>query len=90
MLANLALDGLEQRLRESFPLRGGDSERGRATRLYLIRYVDDFVIAGHSEELLQTTVRPPDYGLHVAPRLAIPFTHPTPSSLRLQWPPDFV
>ncbi len=58
MLANLALDGLERRLRESFPLRGKGSERGRAAQVHLIRYADDFVITGHSEELLKVIVKP--------------------------------
>ena len=34
VLANLALDGLERRLRESFPLRGKGSERGRAAQVH--------------------------------------------------------
>ena len=58
VLANLALDGLERRLRESFPVRGKGSERGRAAQVHLIRYADDFVITGHSEELLKMTVKP--------------------------------
>src|SRR5271169_199419 len=58
VLANLALDGLERRLRESFPLRGKGSERGRAAQVHLVRYADDFVITGHSEELLKMTVKP--------------------------------
>jgi RNA-directed DNA polymerase len=58
VLANLALDGLERRLRESFPLRGKGSERGRAAQVHLIRYADDFVITGHSEELLKVIVKP--------------------------------
>jgi len=53
VLANLALDGLERRVRESFPLRGKGSDRGRAAQVHLIRYADDFVISGHSEELLR-------------------------------------
>jgi RNA-directed DNA polymerase len=58
VLANLALNGLERRLRESFPLRGKGSERGRAAQVHLIRYADDFVITGHSEELLKVIVKP--------------------------------
>jgi RNA-directed DNA polymerase len=58
VLANLALDGLERRLRESFPVRGKGSERGRAAQVHLIRYADDFVITGHSEELLKMAVKP--------------------------------
>jgi RNA-directed DNA polymerase len=55
-LANITLDGLERRLREVFPVRGKGSERGRAAQVHLIRYADDFIITGHSEELLRMTV----------------------------------
>lgn len=58
VLANVALDGLEHRLRECFPLRGKGSERGRAAQVHLIRYADDFVVTGNSEELLKTAVKP--------------------------------
>ena len=58
VLANLALDGLEHRLREAFPCLGKGSERGRAAQVHLIRYADDFIITGNSRELLETRVRP--------------------------------
>src|ERR1700722_9514297 len=58
VLANLALDGLERRLREVFPFRGKGSTRGRSAQVHLIRYADDFIITGHSRELLETTVKP--------------------------------
>jgi RNA-directed DNA polymerase len=58
VLANLALDGLELRLREAFPDRGKGSERGKAAQVHLIRYADDFIITGHSSELLETKVKP--------------------------------
>ncbi len=58
VLANLALDGLEARLREAFPRRGKGSERGRAAQVHLIRYADDFIITGNSEELLSSQVKP--------------------------------
>ena len=58
VLSNIALDGLERRLREVFPVRGKGSDRGRAAQVHLIRYADDFVITGHSEELLRMTVKP--------------------------------
>jgi len=57
-LANLALDGLEHRLRENFPRRGKGSDKGRAAQVHLIRYADDFIITGHSKELLETMVKP--------------------------------
>jgi RNA-directed DNA polymerase len=58
VLANLALDGLETRLREAFPLRGKGSGQGKAARVHLIRYADDFIITGCSKELLETKVKP--------------------------------
>ena len=57
VLANLALDGLDQRLREHFPWRGKGSERGKAARVNLIRYADDFIITGNSKELLCSKVK---------------------------------
>jgi len=58
VLANFALDGLERRLREMFPVRGRGSERGRAAQVHLIRYADDFIITGHSQEVLAAQVKP--------------------------------
>lgn len=58
VLASLALDGLERRLREGFPVRGKGLTRGRSAQVHLIRYADDFIITGHSRELLETTVKP--------------------------------
>ena len=57
MLANLALDGLERRLREAFPLEGKGQERGKAVRVHLIRYADDFIVTSRSRELLETEVK---------------------------------
>ncbi len=55
VLANLTLDGLDQRLRERFaatrPLR-------RRCKVHLVRYADDFVITGSSRELLEQEVLP--------------------------------
>jgi hypothetical protein len=58
VLANLALDGLERRLREKYPLRGPGSWQGILARVHLIRYADDFVITGKSKELLEDEVEP--------------------------------
>jgi RNA-directed DNA polymerase len=58
VLANIALDGLEARLREVFPLRGKGSWHGKAAQVHLIRYADDFIITGHNRELLETQVKP--------------------------------
>jgi RNA-directed DNA polymerase len=54
-LANLALDGLEKRLRDKF---GATSQARSKTQINLIRYADDFVITGISKELLENEVKP--------------------------------
>jgi len=57
-LANLTLDGLEQLLEESFPVRR-DSEGGYHNPLVnLVRYADDFIITGRSRDQLENEVRP--------------------------------
>lgn len=58
VLANLALDGLERRLREKYPQRGKGSWHGRAAGVHLIRYADDFIITGRTKELLEHEVKP--------------------------------
>ncbi|GAA5531298.1 hypothetical protein Hgul01_05123 [Herpetosiphon gulosus] len=55
VLANLTLDGLERELLAAFPKT---TTRGRAALINVIRYADDFIITGHSKELLETTVKP--------------------------------
>ena len=58
VFANFALDGLERRLREAFPVQGKGQKRGKAAQVHLIRYADDFIITSHSKELLETKVKP--------------------------------
>jgi RNA-directed DNA polymerase len=58
VLANLTLDGLERRLRSHFPRSGRGSTNGRAAQVHLIRYADDFVVTGHSKEILEQEVKP--------------------------------
>src|SRR5258708_12965947 len=55
VLANMALDGLEARLREKFPERANHSYKGKVS---LIRYADDFIITGETKELLESEVKP--------------------------------
>jgi RNA-directed DNA polymerase len=55
VLANLALDGLEARLREAFPRT---TEGGRRALIHLVRYADDFIITGRTKELLEEQVKP--------------------------------
>ena len=56
VLANLALDGLERRLRERFPKPNGGTTDPR--KVNMVRYADDFIITGTSKELLEDEVRP--------------------------------
>jgi RNA-directed DNA polymerase len=58
-LANYALDGLEQLLREKYPKkRAFKSLGGRYACVNFIRYADDFVITCRSKELLETEIKP--------------------------------
>ncbi len=58
VLANLALDGLEARLRQAFPKYRQEGGKRQATKVNLIRYADDFVITGRSREQLEREVLP--------------------------------
>jgi RNA-directed DNA polymerase len=53
VLANLALDGLQERLLYAFP-----KVKGRQMKVNLVRYADDFLITGRSREQLEQEVRP--------------------------------
>ncbi len=55
-LANMALDGLEAHLAARFGGKG--QKKTRETKVYVVRYADDFVISGTSRELLEEQVRP--------------------------------
>ncbi len=50
VLANLTLDGLERLLKSKYPANKG--------KVNLVRYADDFVITGESQELLEKEVKP--------------------------------
>src|SRR6266487_3033210 len=54
VLANLTLDGLEDKLRT---LRPGYHQHRRA-KINLVRFADDFIITGSSKELLEDEVKP--------------------------------
>jgi len=58
VLANIALDGLEKLLREKYPTNGPGMNKGRKAKVHLVRYADDFVITGSSQELLEKEVKP--------------------------------
>jgi RNA-directed DNA polymerase len=55
VLANLALDGLERKLRERYPKA---TTRSRKAKVNLVRFADDFVITGNSKELLEHEIKP--------------------------------
>jgi RNA-directed DNA polymerase len=58
-LANMTLDGLERLLKERFPIKWDRSEKKYDNpRVHLVRYADDFIITGNSQELLECEVRP--------------------------------
>lgn len=57
-LANMTLDGLEKLLAEHFPRVGWRNGRSWCPKVNLVRYADDFIITGHSKELLENEVRP--------------------------------
>jgi len=54
-LANLALNGLEARLRDAFPKAKTMAQKNR---VYFVRYADDFIITADSDRLLDEEVRP--------------------------------
>jgi RNA-directed DNA polymerase len=57
VLANLTLDGLQERLARAFP-RLPRSQGRSHSKVNLVRYADDFVITGRSREQLEQEVRP--------------------------------
>jgi RNA-directed DNA polymerase len=56
VLANLALDGLQARLRKQFPQ--SHQAFKPSPMVNLVRYADDFIITGRTEELLEEKVKP--------------------------------
>ena len=58
-LANMTLDGLERVLQQAFPRKDLGQKRGKYNpKVHLVRYADDFIITGISEEVLKNEVRP--------------------------------
>ena len=55
VLANLALDGLEQKLRGQYPKTSAGRHRAKVN---YVRWADDFIITGSSKELLAHEVKP--------------------------------
>jgi len=66
----MTLDGLEKRLQETFPKT---TTRGKTAKVNLVRFADDLIITGSSEELLKMKVKPlleqflRDRGLSLSP-----------------------
>ena len=58
VLANFALDGLQEKLLTAFPKRPVPRKLEPPSKVNLIRYADDFVITGSSKELLESQVVP--------------------------------
>jgi RNA-directed DNA polymerase len=73
VLANMALNGLETRLRERFPIKGKGSFHGKPAKVHIVRFADDFIITGASKELLEQDILPlverffAERGLHLSP-----------------------
>ena len=57
VLANMTLDGLETLLREKYPLKGPGSNKGKRSKVHMVRYADDFIITGSSQKLLEKEVK---------------------------------
>ena len=49
VLANMTLDGIEEMLKSAFHI---------SKKVHMVRYADDFIVTGESEELLENEVRP--------------------------------
>jgi RNA-directed DNA polymerase len=58
VLANMALDDLERTLRKRFLNNGPKSRKGQNKQINLVRYADDFIITGVSQEVLEQEVKP--------------------------------
>jgi RNA-directed DNA polymerase len=73
VIANLALDGLEARLRTAFPRYVWQKGKRTCPKVNFIRLADDFVITGATKELLEDEVKPlvetflKERGLHLSP-----------------------
>jgi RNA-directed DNA polymerase len=55
VLANMALDGLEKRLKARF---SKSTKRGKGTKVNVIRFADDFIVTGSSSGFLELEVKP--------------------------------
>ena len=80
VIANLALDGLETRLRTAFPRYVWQGGKPTCPKVNFIRLADDFVITGATRELLEDEVKPlveaflKERGLQLSPEKTV-ITH---------------
>lgn len=60
VVANMVLDGLEDLLGAFYGSKKIDGNQNRTciNKVHFVRYADDFVITGHSKELLENEVKP--------------------------------
>ena len=58
VLANMALDGLERRLRKKSPHSGPKALQGMKKQVNLVRDADDFLITGLATEVLHDAIKP--------------------------------
>jgi len=56
VLANLALDDLERRLKEHF--QHATKRERKAAKVSMVRYADDFIVTGSSKDLLEREIKP--------------------------------
>jgi RNA-directed DNA polymerase len=77
VIANLALEGLEARLRTAFPRYVWNGHAQVCPKVNCIRLADDFVITGTTKELLEDEVTPlveaflKERGLHLSPEKTV-------------------
>ena len=57
ILANMALDGIQDLLAKKFPITTKNGKEIRH-KINLVRYADDFIITGDSEDILREEVKP--------------------------------
>ena len=58
VLANMVLDGLEQKARSVSPVRYKRNGKDISSKINVIRYADDFIITGASRELIEDKIKP--------------------------------
>jgi RNA-directed DNA polymerase len=57
-LANITLNGLETGLKQFLETELGSVKKRKAAKVSVVRYADDFVVTGASQEVLETLVKP--------------------------------